>query len=272
MSKFPLTNEQLFLAAPSIFCESAIEGVSDKYAFVPTYSVLDTFRQAGFYPIMASESNVRNKDNKGYQKHIIQFRNIDNLLRPDASKEYADIVLTNSHNRTSSFIVDLAFFRIVCSNMMVVPSHSFSHHSVKHLGFNLDKVNTAISEVTSYMPKMKTEIEKFKSIQLSQLEQHSLAKAAIDIRFDKEIHDIDSNEFLHVNREEDDDSSLWTVFNRVQEAMIRGGVQGNNRNTNKSFTSKAITAIDTNLKLNKELFSTVQMIADLKAPTLLLAA
>jgi hypothetical protein len=67
MSKNPLTNEQLKQVAPSIFSEAPIEGVSDKYAFVPTYSILDTFRDAGYYPIMASESKVRNDNNQGYQ-------------------------------------------------------------------------------------------------------------------------------------------------------------------------------------------------------------
>ncbi len=268
----PLSNEQIRISAPSVYNEAPIQGVSSRYAFVPTHSVLNTFKEAGYYPIMASESKVRDINNQGYQKHIIQFRNIDNLLRPTLNDEYADIVLTNSHNRTSSFIVDLAFFRIVCSNMLVVPSQTFSHHSIIHSGFNLSKVYDAINEVTSYIPKMKTEIEKFKSIQLSSLEQHSLAKAAIDIRFDKDIHSVDSNEFLQVNRLEDEDPSLWTIFNRVQEAMVRGGVKGKNKQTNKSFTSKAITAIDTNLKLNKELFSTVQMIADLKMPTYSMAA
>ncbi|KIM05732.1 MAG: hypothetical protein KU28_09535 [Sulfurovum sp. PC08-66] len=272
MSAIPLTNAQLFSAAPSIFAKMPIEGVSNQYAFVPTFSVLDTFRSAGYYPIMAGETKARNKDNIGYQKHIIQFRSLDNLLRPDAQEGYADIVLTNSHNRTSSFIVDLAYFRIVCANMLVVPSHTFSHHSIVHAGFNLSKVDTAIKEVTSYMPRMQQEIEKFKSIELSQLEQHSLAKAAVDIRFDREIHDVDPSELLKVQRQEDESASLWTIFNRVQEAIIRGGVKGNNRATGRPFTSKPITAIDANLKLNKELFSTVQMMADLKTPSRLMVA
>ena len=269
----PLTNEELLKAAPSIFSETPIEGVSSRYAFVPTYSVLDTFREAGYYPIMASESKVRNNENnQGYQKHIIQFRSLDNLLRPNSNEEYADIVLTNSHNRTSSFIVDLAFFRIICSNMLVVPSHSFSHHSIVHSGFNISKVNTAINEVTAFMPKIKSEIEKFKSIRLSLLEQYSLANAAIDIRFDKQFHDVNAKEFLKITRDEDEMPTLWNVFNRVQEAMIRGGAKGINKETGKSFTSKAITAIDANIKLNKELFETVQNMASLKLAPFQMAA
>ena len=269
----PLSNEELLKAAPSIFSENPIEGVSSRYAFVPTYSVLDTFREAGYYPIMASESKVRNNENnQGYQKHIIQFRSLDNLLRPNSNEEYADIVLTNSHNRTSSFIVDLAFFRIICSNMLVVPSHSFSHHSIVHSGFNISKVNTAINEVTAYMPRIKSEIEKFKSIRLSLLEQYSLANAAIDIRFDKQFHDVNAKEFLKITRDEDEMPTLWNVFNRVQEAMIRGGAKGINKETGKSFTSKAITAIDANIKLNKELFETVQNMASLKLAPFQMAA
>ena len=269
----PLTNEELLKVAPSIFSENPIEGVSSRYAFVPTYSVLDTFREAGYYPIMASESKVRNNENnQGYQKHIIQFRSLDNLLRPNSNEEYADIVLTNSHNRTSSFIVDLAFFRIICSNMLVVPSHSFSHHSIVHSGFNISKVNTAINEVTAFMPKIKSEIEKFKSIRLSLLEQYSLANAAIDIRFDKQLHDVNAKEFLKITRDEDEMPTLWNVFNRVQEAMIRGGAKGINKETGKSFTSKAITAIDANIKLNKELFATVQNMASLKLAPFQMAA
>jgi hypothetical protein len=269
----PLSNEELLKAAPSIFSENPIEGVSSRYAFVPTYSVLDTFREAGYYPIMASESKVRNNENnQGYQKHIIQFRSLDNLLRPSSNDEYADIVLTNSHNRTSSFIVDLAFFRIICSNMLVVPSHSFSHHSIVHSGFNISKVNVAINEVTAYMPKIKTEIEKFKSIRLSLLEQYSLANAAIDIRFDKQLHDVNAKEFLKITRDKDEMPTLWNVFNRVQEAMIRGGAKCINKETGKSFTSKAITAIDANIKLNKELFATVQNMASLKLAPFQMAA
>jgi hypothetical protein len=149
--------------------------------------------------------------------------------------------------------------------MLVVPSQSFSHHSIKHVGFTLDKVDRAIEEVTSYMPMMDEQIEKFKQIELSPIEQKSLAKVASDIRFDSDIHLVDSNDFLAVNREEDNNSTLWAVFNRVQEAMIRGGIKGINKDTKRNFTSKPITAIDTNLKLNKELFATVQMIADLKS-------
>lgn len=267
----PLSNDELFNVAPSIFSESPIEGVSDKYAFVPTHKLLDIFRDAGYYPIMASESKVRDEENQGYQKHIIQFRSLENLLRPNAKDEYEDIVLTNSHNRTSSFIVDLAIFRIVCSNMLVVPSKSFVHHSIVHVGFTQEKVKNAIAEVTSYMPKIKEIVANFKSIHLTPSEEQMLANAAIDIRFDTNTHYIKADELLKVNYEEDNVPTLWSAYNRIQEAMIRGGVKMKNLITNKTFTSKAINGIDATIKFNKELFEAVEQVALLKSNSKMVA-
>ena len=266
----PLSNEALFKVAPSIFSESPIETVSDKYAFVPTFKLLDTFRDAGYYPIMASESKAR-EENQGYQKHIIQFRSLENLLRPNAKDEYEDIVLTNSHNRTSSFIVDLAIFRIVCSNMLVVPSKSFVHASIVHVGFTNEKVKNAIAEVTSYMPKIKEIVATFKSISLTPSEEQMLANAAIDIRFDTNTHYIKADELLKVNYPEDNAPTLWSAYNRIQEAMIRGGVKMKNLITNKTFTSKAINGIDATIKFNKELFEVVEQVALLKSNSKMVA-
>ena len=124
------------------------------------------------------------------------------------------------------------------------------------------------------MPVIEQEISTFKKISLSDNEQRSLANAAIDLRFDIKKHLIDPDELLTVHRQEDADSSLWTTFNRIQEAIIRGGVKGKNMESGRNFTSKAINAIDTNFSLNKELWSTVKTMARLKTiqPSLALAA
>jgi len=187
----PLTNEELFKQSPSIFAETQIEGLSERYAFVPTYKIIETFREAGYFPILSGESRVRKRESEGYQKHFIQFRSLDNLLRPNANEEYADVVLVNDHSGKSAFKVILSYWRTVCQNMLLVPSHTFVSTSIIHSGFQDNKIQTAIQEVTEYMPKMEEEIENFKSINLSPIEQYSLAKAAIDLRFDTKKHKID---------------------------------------------------------------------------------
>lgn len=80
MSTRPLTDAELFQSTPSIFSERPIEGVSERYMFVPTHKVLHTFREAGYYPIITGESKAL-AENQGFQKHMVQFRSLENILQ-----------------------------------------------------------------------------------------------------------------------------------------------------------------------------------------------
>ena len=66
-----------------------------------------------------------------------------------------------------------------------------------------------------------------------------LANAAIDIRFDTNTHYIKADELLKVNYEEDYVPTLWSAYNRIQEAMIRGEIKKKNLVTGKNFYLKS---------------------------------
>ena len=74
------------------------------------------------------------------------------------------------------------------------------------------------------------------------------AKEASDIRGGK----IDPKALLTVRRDEDKEDTLWNVFNRVQENLIRGGVEGvspNGRRTRTLGIKAMGSTVKTNLKL-----------------------
>ena len=79
MSTIPLTDAQLRAAAPSIFAETPIDGVSDRYAFIPTSSILESFRKANYYPILAGESKANNAENIALLIYL--FISAKNFLR-----------------------------------------------------------------------------------------------------------------------------------------------------------------------------------------------
>jgi hypothetical protein len=61
-------------------------------------------------------------------------------------------------------------------------------------------------------------------------------------------------EILKVRRPEDEGNSLWVVFNRIQESVVRGGqmfvdARGRMRE------QKAIRNLDKSLKMNQELWA-----------------
>ena len=272
MSAHPLTNSELYALAPSIFSDTPIESVSDQYNFVPTHQLLHTFRNAGYFPILAGEAKSRDSKNQPYIKHILQFRSIENIIRPSAKEEYADIVLKNSHNKTSSFTLDLSYFRLVYSNLLTIPSEQLMYHRIIHKGFQTSKVDRAIQEIINFMPQVESTIEDWKQHQLNDVEALSLAKAAIDIRFDTSIHDVKPIELLKINRPEDTESTAWNIYNRVQESIINGGVKIKNKVSNKTTTSKLITSLDEKTRLDKELYTTVQNLVSLTSNPNLIAA
>ena len=86
------------------------------------------------------------------------------------------------------------------------------------------------------------------------------AHMAAQIRYDK-IDVLDSRELTLVRRSEDIGSDAYTVYNRVQEALINGLFQRRVRNTDKetgevtvSDWGKAsiITSTDEIIRINKE--------------------
>ena len=261
MTKMPLSNEILKEKVPSVFATSPSFEVSEKYAFIPTIDVVEMFRNNNWYPVEAKESFVRFKINQGYQKHLIRFRHMNDFL---TNKEEAiEIVLTNSHNRTSSFIIQAGVFRFICGNGLVVANNLFEKISIRHIGFKEAAVKESIDKIVANTDIIHKKLDLYKQIELSHNEIFSLANAAKDIRF-KAFQEVDIYTLIQSHRKEDNENDLWRVFNKIQENAIRGGVRGKNIITGRNFTSKPIKSIDSLISINEKLFDLTDRFASIK--------
>lgn len=63
---------------------------------------------------------------------------------------------------------------------------------------------------------------------------------------------------------EDRASDMWTTFSRVQENMIKGGLRGRSSN-GRATTTRAVTGIDQNVKINRVLSVLAEEMRKLKA-------
>jgi len=108
-------------------------------------------------------------------------------------------------------------------------------------------------------------IQRLESIELSQLEKESFARSAIPLRFDKHLQ-VGHTDLLIPHREEDEDSSLYTVLNIIQENLLRGNISGFNKNTGRRFTSKEITSISKDVDVNQGLWDIAERIYSIKEP------
>jgi hypothetical protein len=139
-----IPDEKLCGSAPSIFASQPIEGLSDRYSFLPTSSILTGMRENGWVPVRAEQQRVRTKARRGFQKHFIRF---------------ARVVLLNSHDKRSAYQLHCGLFRLVCSNGMVVADATFQRISIKHSGVNPDSVIAASFKVLSAVPDIMKKVQ-----------------------------------------------------------------------------------------------------------------
>ena len=265
----PLTHTELYEQAPALFTEEPHFEVSDKYHFIPTIDVITKITEYGWHPVSVQEAGVRDLDKEGYQRHLVRFRHFDDLLNPQENA--VELLLFNSHDRTTAFSISAGIYRFVCANGLVIADSIFQSYTIKHIGDRDSDLANAIERITNVKPLLEQKIHSFKSVKLQDAEKRSFAKAAIPLRFEKHL-EVDHNDLLMPHREEDQGDDLYTVLNVIQENLLRGNISGQNKETGRRFTSKEITSISKDVDVNQGLWNIAERIANIKEPHLALAA
>ncbi len=264
-----MTEDQLRKAAPSIFATEPWNQVSAAYKFIPTYQILENLRAEGFVPVKASQSRSRIEGKGEFTKHMIRLRQRSNLFGfKELGQEIPEIVLVNSHDRTSGYQLHAGIFRLACLNGMVVKSADMGTISVRHSGNIIDDVIEGSYEIIKDMPRVIDQVESFKAITLRPEESQAFANAAIQLRYPTDEAGNDTSpilpeKLLRVRRHEDRDNSLWSTFNRVQENFIKGGVTGTNKNGGRMST-RAVNSVNEDLRLNKALWQLAEGMKQIK--------
>lgn len=265
----PLNNQELKNLAPTLFTSNPYHEVSSKYHFIPTINVIEEIKSHNWHPVSVSEAGVRNLEKEGFQQHCVRFRHFEDLLNPQDNA--VELLLFNSHDRSKSFSISAGIFRFVCANGLVISDNVFESYKIKHLGSRHNDVSNAVTKITAIKPKLMEKINRLESISLNENEKESFAKSSIPLRFDEHL-EVNPSSLLLPHREEDFKDDLYTTLNIIQENLLRGNIQGVNKETNRKFTSKEISSISTDVKLNKGLWDIAERIASIKEPTYLMAA
>lgn len=264
----PLSDDLIHSVAPSIFAGAAHHTRSERYAYIPTIDVLNGLRKEGFQPFSVSQSRTRLADRREHTRHLIRLRHVGDIAQHDSllrtGEAAHEIVLLNSHDGTSSYQMLSGMFRFVCANGMVCGDIE-NDIRIRHKGNSaMADVIEGAYKVLNHQTIVADTVEHFRTIQLGTAEQAIFADEAIGLRFDGDKAPITSEQALQAHRFEDRDNSLWSVLNRTQENLIRGGMEGRST-TGKIRRVRAVTGMDQDTKLNRALWSLAQRMAELKA-------
>lgn len=245
----------------SIFAIHPSEEVSQSYGFVPTSQVVIELEKAGFFPVRAQESRVKNVENKPYTKHLIRFRHLEHLARVGDS--IPEVVLVNAHNGSSSYRIMAGVYRLVCTNGLIVGA-SMAAVRIRHTKNAPSEIIDASFRVIDALPKIANGIDTMRSIALEPGERIAFATAALTLRYG-EKSPVRPEQILTPRRHEDRSNDLWTTFNTVQEHIIRGGqLRQDNQPHQPRRRTRSITSVTEDIKLNHALWTLAEEMQKLK--------
>lgn len=232
---------------------------SEKYALIPTGRVLGVLADHGWHPSKVIEAATRNVDYRGFQTHIVRLRN----RVVSVGEDFAEILLKNSHMGSASFELSMGWFRLICLNGLAVAEGQVEAHRVRHVGYTDEAVAVALATVLGNAERVERNVGAMKGIELTTGEQRAFAKAAIELRFDGDKWAASPDDLLTARRREDRQAGLWTVFNRVQENAVKGGMKVQAADGKRRRT-RSVTGIDEGTKLNRALWTLAEEMRALK--------
>ncbi|ECQ3650461.1 DUF945 domain-containing protein [Salmonella enterica] len=244
----PLTHEELMQYTPSVFGEDKHTSRSEKYTYIPTITLLENLRREGFEPFFACQSRVRDPGRRDYTKHMLRLRRAGQIT----GQQVPEIIILNSHSGESSFQLLPGVFRSVCTNSLVC-GQSFGEIRVPHRGDIAGKVIEGAYEVLSVFDRVEEKREAMQSLLLPPPAQQVLAKAALTYRFGEEHQPVTTAQVLTPRRREDYGQDLWTVWNTIQENLLKGGLPGRTVQGKRTHT-RAVNGIDGDVRLNRALW------------------
>ncbi|HBD7023421.1 TPA: DUF945 domain-containing protein [Citrobacter koseri] len=244
----PLTHDELMQHTPSVFGEEKHSSRSERYAYIPTITLLESLQREGFQPFFACQTRVRDQSRREHTKHMLRLRRAGQIT----GQQVPEIILLNSHDGSSSYQMLPGLFRAVCCNGLVCGT-SFGEVRVPHKGDVVEKVIEGAYEVLGVFDRVEEKRDAMQSLILPPPAQQALAKAALMYRFGEEHQPITESQVLSARRWQDEKNDLWSVFNRLQENLSKGGLSGRSAQGKRSRT-RAVNGIDSDIKLNRALW------------------
>jgi len=262
-----LSTERIQQLAPAVFSNTKAERLTNRYASLNTSELLPIMADYGYFPMQAAQKKNR-KGETQHSSHMLSFaktyhtEEVVGALRPE-------IILYNSHDGSSSVRLFAGCFRFICSNGIVAGDgfQSRIHHNVRAITGFEDMLRNTVDALPTLMER----IEKLRQTKLLYSQAQAMARAGVQTRWNmlntealvKQPNGVYATEAtvrdaLKVQRNEDDYMDAFTVFNRIQEAVVRGNafVKSLTEKNNEGIMRKArpVNSVSEGIRINSELW------------------
>ena len=207
------------LTSAPVTTETHIEGLTPRYSHISTSRIADTLREAGWEFSDGTTRRARTPERAAHAAHVLRFRNAN---VPTVNGNIVEAVVLNSHDGSTAFELGFGIYRIACANGLVVRTATVGSVRLIHSGLNLDNVFNAAKSLADRAPEVASTIERWSNTRLDHDLSLQMSSRMARARWGDRFVEAD---LLAPRRMEDTTTDLWTTFNRVQESVIRGGME-----------------------------------------------
>ena len=248
--KLELSAKQIKFAAPSVYADT--HAMSNRYNLINTGELLEAMHDSGFVPVDAKQDRAARRD-PDTQIHHVTLRHQSYMSQTGVGDRIPEIHLVNSHNGRTKFRMFAGFYRLVCSNGLVVGRDVF-RHEIRHVGVPAEEAIRCAIDMTDQLGLIAEQLSSWSRLELNSTEQVAFARDAAELRWGATAEQYKPSDLLAARRDEDKGDDLWRVFNRVQEATTKGGLKGMSA-TNRVVSTRPITQIERNISFNRDLWT-----------------
>jgi len=257
-----MSNEEVYAKCPyAKMTAPSNPSLSGKYVQANTQTIIEDLNKLGWYPVEAKQCRAK-ANSKGIRSfHMVSFQNPNVTIMDKGEVEcYPRIILTNSHDGFNSFRFMVGLFRLVCSNGLVVATNKMADMSIRHINYDFEELRKMVAQAIIQIEEQTHTIQCMKETTLDKSQMRELAIKAIKMRSITELSNDDIKEesiyeVLNVKRDEDKGDTLWNVYNRIQENVMKGDYSMTNSITKKTRKMRPIKSVIKDLSFNKHLFN-----------------
>lgn len=218
-----LTLAEASRRCPAIVARAPHSAVSDRYAFLPTEPIIREAISHGWR--ILSADMPRGSSGAVTGMHRVKMAHESSLAKKTGSDGFPTVDIINSHDRSKRLSTHIGFFRLVCSNGLVIPSGVAQSTRVTHVHQTIESLVEALEGALALTGQIAGVIDELKARRVSRVEASVLASFATELRYlGWHKVPIEPKQLLERRRDADKSDDLWTTFNVVQENLVRGGM------------------------------------------------
>jgi hypothetical protein len=197
---------------------SKVQCIKQKEFYIPTIDVVQKLQKEGW--LINGVDEQRNKNRK-ISSNYVQMTHPDFAIKnkQGIDEAYSSITIKNSCSGDQPLQMSLGAYRMVCSNGLVRFDRNAETEKIKHTKINYIDLDRFIYSMNDKAQEIITQLNTWKQQNMTAEQIKEFAYNAARLRFAETDENFDPSALLRVNRVEDEDNDVWTVFNRIQENL-----------------------------------------------------